>query len=77
MPDFLVRLDNGVTLVLETKGYDPLEEVKAQAAQRWVDAVNADGRYGEWRYATAHEMGAVSGLIDDTADRGAVRGVSA
>jgi hypothetical protein len=31
-------------------GYDPREEVKSAAAQRWVDAVNAEGSYGQWRY---------------------------
>ena len=36
IPDFIVRLDNGVHLILETKGHDELEEVKAQAAERWV-----------------------------------------
>ena len=35
-------------MILETKGYDPLEEVKRAAAQRWVAAVNADGTYGRW-----------------------------
>jgi hypothetical protein len=46
LPDFIVRLRNGVHLILETKGHDPLEEVKAQAAQRWAAAVNAEGSYG-------------------------------
>jgi hypothetical protein len=54
VPDFLARLANGVTLILETKGgRDEKAEVKAQAAERWVAAVNADGRFGEWRYASA------------------------
>jgi len=38
-------------LILETKGWDPLEEVKREAAERWVAAVNADGTYGHWHYA--------------------------
>ncbi len=65
-PDFLIRLRNGVHLILETKGHDPLEEVKAQAARRWVDAVNADGRHGEWRYGVVHEMALVATAIDET-----------
>ena len=67
VPDFLVRLDNGVTLILETKGHDELEDVKAQAAERWVAAVNADGRYGEWRYAICRDMNLVSQVIDEVA----------
>ena len=54
LPDFLVRLQkNGKeigTLILETKGFDPLAGVKEGAARRWVDAVNADGSYGRWAY---------------------------
>jgi type III restriction enzyme len=65
IPDFIVRLTNGVHLILEAKGHDPLEEVKAQAARRWVDAVNADGSFGEWRYAIAHEMAAVPGILEE------------
>ena len=40
LPDFLVRLadDEDRYLILETKGYDPLQDVKTQAAQRWVRA---------------------------------------
>ena len=39
-----------LNIILETKGYDPLKDVKRQAAERWVAAVNADGRFGNWRY---------------------------
>ena len=68
IPDFLVRLDNGVTLVLETKGgRDEKAEVKEQAAQRWAAAVNADGRYGEWRYAVCRDMNAIPSLLDEVA----------
>jgi len=37
------------------KGFDPIEQVKAQAAKRWINAVNADGRYGKWLYAIARK----------------------
>jgi type III restriction enzyme len=54
IPDFIIRLkgegDPGRFLILETKGFDPLAEVKKAAAERWVAAVNADGRCGHWRY---------------------------
>lgn len=50
-PDFILRLRNGSMLILETKGFDPLMEIKKQAAERWVNAVNAEGSYGRWRYA--------------------------
>ena len=45
LPDFIIRLkvEPVCHLILETKGYDPLQEVKCAAAERWVAAVNADG----------------------------------
>jgi type III restriction enzyme len=58
MPDFIVRLkiESPVHLILETKGYDPLAEVKKGAAERWVRAVNADGTYGTWAYAIVRQV---------------------
>jgi type III restriction enzyme len=55
MPDFVVRLKTNppTHLILETKGFDPLEDVKRAAAERWVAAVNADRSYGQWRYGLA------------------------
>ena len=43
-------------LILETKGYDPLKDMKAQAAERWVQAVNADGGFGVWSYAVVTQV---------------------
>jgi len=65
MPDFIIRLktDPPVHLILETKGYDPLEATKAAAAQRWVDAVNAEGSYGHWRYIIAKKTADVPEAI--------------
>lgn len=37
----------------ELLGYDPREEVKTAGAQRWVDVVNAEGSYGQWRHPIA------------------------
>jgi type III restriction enzyme len=66
MPDFLIRLktDPPRYLILETKGYDPLEEVKRAAAERWVTAVNADGTYGCWRYAVAKKVPDIPKILD-------------
>jgi type III restriction enzyme len=48
-PDFLVKLKNGVTLLLEIKGQeDNRDRAKHDAAQRWVSAVNNWGKLGEW-----------------------------
>jgi type III restriction enzyme len=50
-PDFLVRLTDGSTLVLEIKGYEDEDaRVRQQAARRWVAAVNHWGKLGSWRF---------------------------
>jgi type III restriction enzyme len=66
VPDFIVRLKTEplMQLILETKGYDPLEEVKTAAAHRWVNAVNADGTQGNWQYAVVHKTGEIDGVLD-------------
>ena len=69
MPDFIIRLkcEPPIHLILETKGFDELAEVKAQAAKRWVDAVNAEGSYGLWKYAVARKPEEVSKRIEEAA----------
>jgi type III restriction enzyme len=66
VPDFIVRLNgpSDVTLIVETKGYDELAEVKSAAAQRWVDAVNADGQFGRWQFGMARRVDDVRRLLD-------------
>jgi type III restriction enzyme len=51
-------------VILETKGYDPLKEIKRAAAQRWVEAVNADARYGNWSYAVVDRPDQVRPCLD-------------
>ena len=63
-------------LILETKGYDKLAEVKEQAAKRWIAAVNAEGRHGHWQYAMVRRPGDVRASID-TARLAAASGKSA
>ncbi len=65
VPDFIVRLKADSHLILETKGFDDLAEVKAHAAERWVAAVNADGAYGKWRFAMARKVSAVRDILDE------------
>jgi type III restriction enzyme len=64
-PDFIIRLktDPPLHLILETKGFDELEEVKAAAADRWVAAVNAEGSYGFWAYRIARKPTEVSAVL--------------
>ncbi len=48
-PDFLVRLSNGVLLVLETKGQETAQDrTKRDFLAEWVAAVNEHGGFGRW-----------------------------
>jgi type III restriction enzyme len=71
MPDFLVRLQKNRkelgTLILETKGFDPKEENKKGAAERWVKAVNYDDQYGHWVYRILHDPASVPFFLEDAA----------
>ena len=47
IPDYLIRLANGKTLVLEVKGVDSSQNAEKRAAlDLWVKAVNAKGGFG-------------------------------
>lgn len=69
IPDFILRLKGApeAHLILETKGHDDLAQVKVEAAQRWVRAVNAEGTYGYWQYAIAYSPREVAKLISKAA----------
>jgi type III restriction enzyme len=64
IPDFIIRLTNGVHLILETRGFDEREQVKVAAAHRWVDAVNADGTCGIWSYSIAQNPNEIPQMLD-------------
>jgi hypothetical protein len=48
------------------KGYDERAEVKSQAAQKWVDAVNADRAYDKWAYSLARKPSEVKQILADS-----------
>jgi type III restriction enzyme len=63
-PDFLVRLENGDMLVLETKGQDTEQDkVKRRYLDEWTEAVNAHGGFGRWRSAVAQHPGEIRDLL--------------
>ena len=71
VPDFLIQFHDlpGVTLILETNGFDPLADKKKSAAERWVAAVNAEDKlnsergHGQWRYAMVRRVGDIPGML--------------
>jgi type III restriction enzyme len=57
VPDFLVRLRNGKTLVLEIKGEITAQSrAKHVALATWIEAVNAKGGFGTWCADVVDEM---------------------
>lgn len=53
-PDFLIKLVNGGTLILETKGQDSQQDrTKREFLDEWVKAVNAHAAFGKWAWAVS------------------------
>lgn len=74
VPDFLIRMANGKTLVLEIKGQDSdRNRAKRDALAEWVQAVNAKGGFGLWCCDVAFEPSQIQDIL---AEHGAESAVS-
>jgi type III restriction enzyme len=64
IPDFLIRLTNGKTLVLELKG-ENTEQNRAKLAtmRAWVEGVNTKGGFGVWCSDVAYEMAKLQDIL--------------
>ncbi len=63
-PDFLIRLANGVRLILEVKGQDTNEDrAKREFLAEWVDAVNAHGGFGRWAWDVSFSPRDVTAIL--------------
>jgi type III restriction enzyme len=63
-PDFLVRLENGDMLVLETKGQNTDQDrVKLRYLDEWTEAVSSHGGFGRWRSAVARNPGEIRDIL--------------
>ena len=63
-PDFLVKLDNGKSLVLETKGQETRrDKEKRKALAEWVQAVNNWEDFGVWCNDVSYNIADVDGII--------------
>ena len=55
-PDCVVKLLNGVTLIVEIKGqFHDETEMKHQAADQWLRAVNRWGQLGRWDFLACRD----------------------
>ena len=67
-PDYLVRLRNGLLLILEIKGREwEQDRQKYAAARRWVSAVNNAGEWGRWEFAVCKEPAELRGMLAELA----------
>jgi type III restriction enzyme len=63
-PDFLIKLTNGKTLILEVKGKDDQQnKTKRDYLNEWINAVNSDGRFGKWGWAVSFRISDVKDII--------------
>ena len=66
VPDFIIRLSNGKTLVLEIKGEDSDQnKAKRSALDAWVKAVNSRGGFGVWCWDVAFEPAKIQDILLD------------
>ena len=65
IPDFLIRLTNGRTFVLEVKGEDSDQHrAKLASMGAWVAGVNAKGGFGVWCHDVAYEMAKIHDILE-------------
>ena len=64
-PDFIVKLSNGVQLILEIKGKDDdRNKVKREFLNEWVEALNAHGGFGKWAWAVSRHPSDLEGILN-------------
>lgn len=64
-PDFLIRLNSGEMLILETKGKETEQDrVKSRFIEEWAQAVNTHGGFGKWRYEVVSNPGEIGNIIN-------------
>ena len=69
VPDFIVKLSNGKTLLLEIKGQDSEQnQAKRDAMEEWINAVNQNGKFGQWVSGVAFKPEDVHDILKRVAD---------
>ena len=64
VPDFLIRLANSNTLILEIKGEDSEQNrAKRAALDVWVKGVNSKGGFGGWCWDVAFQPAQIQDIL--------------
>jgi type III restriction enzyme len=67
-PDFVLRLINGLNVLVEGKGdADEKDDAKATAARMWVAGVSAWGQLGTWSHAICYQARTLGRQLEDIA----------
>lgn len=70
IPDFLIKLVDDTTLVLEIKGRNSESvQTKRRALQQWIEAVNSTHEYGVWKEAIAWNTTSIENIIEEARGR--------
>jgi type III restriction enzyme len=65
-PDFVIRLANSRTLVIEAKGRKrERDDAKLTAARRWIQAINCWSKLGHWELGICFTEAELRALIDE------------
>lgn len=76
-PDFLVRLTNDLTVLLEVKGIEDAQtKAKHDAARRWVEAVNNAREHGRWAFHVCRDPQLLEQQMMGLLDHGGGNGVT-
>jgi type III restriction enzyme len=68
VPDFLIRLTNGKTLILEVKGKDSDQnKSKREQLDRWVSAINKQGGFGQWCWDVSFDVNDINDILEKRA----------
>ncbi|MBI5637230.1 MAG: DEAD/DEAH box helicase family protein [Nitrospinae bacterium] len=63
-PDFIIRLKDGVHLVLEVSGEATNEKrAKQQALDEWINGVNAHGGFGKWARTESRHISEIESIL--------------
>lgn len=64
IPDYLIRLNNGKTLILEVKGQDSEQNrAKRAATDVWIKTVNEQGGFGQWCFDVVFDPAQIRDVI--------------
>jgi len=65
-PDFIIKLNNGIFLILETKGQETdQDKTKRAFMEEWITAVNAQGGFGKWRFVVSKHPSDVEDILSN------------